>query len=74
MNLGVLDQLVLFPACKALQGSDPESAVSGSEERSSGAREMLARQWTPWDESHTIEANQAKFRAKPKITVGRLGN
>jgi len=38
------------------------------------AWEMLARWRLPWDEPNAIEANQAKFRAQPEITVGRLSN
>ena len=35
---------------------------------------MLIRRRLPGDRPDTIEAEQAEFRAKPKITVGRLGN
>src|SRR4029453_12833453 len=71
----VVSQLAVLPACKAVEGADPQTSVARALHASDIAvGEMLPRGWLPRVGPHAIEAKQAKFGAQPEIPIGRLCN
>jgi len=74
-NFRVVSQLAVLPTGKPFSGADPKPPIARGEQLSNiAAGEMLTRRRLPWDAPNAIEADQAEFRAQPKMTVGRLSN
>jgi hypothetical protein len=74
-EIRIMAQLALIPTCQPVNRADPQDAVACCQQHQDiWAREMLASGWGPWDKMNAIEANEAEFRAQPKITVRRLNN
>ncbi len=70
-----MSQLAILPACKPFDGANPKTPIARSQKASNlAARETLTLWRLPGDAPNAIEAEQAEFRAEPKITVGRLSN
>ena len=68
-------QTSAIPTDKAGVGTNPKSAVWGAEQPGDcSARQVLTRRRLPGDAAIAVESKQAEFRAKPKITIRRLGN
>jgi hypothetical protein len=74
-KVGVLSYPAIFPTGKPVVGANPKTAITPGDQFSNPAvREILTRRRLPRNTPHSIETKQAKFRAQPEITVGRLGN
>ena len=74
-QLRIQSELATAPTGKPFPGADPNRPIARHKQALYLiAGEMLIRRVLPRDGSDTIEAKQAKFRAQPEITVGRLGN
>jgi hypothetical protein len=70
-----MSQASAIPTDKAGIRANPKSPVSGAEQLANcSARQVLTRRRLPGDAAIAVESKQAKFRAEPEITVGRLGD
>ena len=75
IKLRVTGQTSVIPADKASIRPNPKSAVwVTSRPVDCCVRQVLTRRRLPGDAAITVESKQAEFRAKPKITIRRLGN
>ena len=73
VELGVLDELALVPTEEPVQRADPQGAIARGQQRpDDAARQRRAHSGSRRDKPNAIKANQAKFRAEPKIAVTRL--
>jgi hypothetical protein len=72
-ELRIVSQLPVFPTSKPFRSTNPKASITpGEQDLNVAVGEMLTGWRLPLDGPNAIEANQAEFRTKPKITVGRL--
>src|SRR5689334_8398527 len=74
-KLWILRQLATIPACKPFEGANPQTSVTRRKQASNIVGWQVLIWWRlPLSCPDSVEANQTELRAKPEITVGRLGN
>src|SRR5262249_20025979 len=73
-KLRVLGEPAVLPTCHTFVGAYPKHSIARGEQfhRHTG-REMLIWWWLPGNVPDSVEAQQAKLRGQPEITVGSLG-
>jgi len=75
MRFGEDDQFPVVPVRQPGIGSDPQAAVTRSQERpDSGLREFTAGRRNPSREFHTVEPQEFVLRPNPDVAVRRLRN
>ena len=75
IQVRVVNQLTVFPTDKPSVCTNPKTSVAGAPHASDiAAGEMFPRRGLPWEGPPAVEPEQAKFRAQPKISVGRLSD
>src|SRR5262245_25740103 len=75
VELVVLSELAILPACQACRSTNPKRTVMRSEQtKNPVGRQRLARWRLPLNVFDSIEAKQAKFCSQPEITVWCLSN